>query len=66
MPVFWGRDAADQMIPADLVARTGAWLREASGAHLEERLCPGLGHGIAVPELTDASAFLRRAWADGA
>ncbi|MEU6525459.1 phospholipase [Streptomyces sp. NPDC046924] len=62
MPVFWGRDTADRVIPADLVTRTGTWLREESGAHLEERRYPGLGHAIALPELTDASAFLRRAW----
>ncbi|MEV0691356.1 phospholipase [Streptomyces sp. NPDC050388] len=62
VPVFWGRDTADQVIPADLVTRTGAWLREESGARLEERRYPGQGHGITLPELADASAFLRRAW----
>ncbi|WP_107100373.1 alpha/beta hydrolase [Streptomyces prasinopilosus] len=62
VPVFWGRDVADRVIPADLVARTGTWLREDSGARLEERRYPGQGHGISLPELADASAFLRRAW----
>ncbi|MFD6327683.1 alpha/beta hydrolase [Streptomyces sp. NPDC058442] len=62
MPVFWGRDTADQVIPADLVTRTGTWLHEDSGARLEERRYPGQGHGISLPELADASAFLRRAW----
>lgn len=66
VPVFWGRDVADRVIPADLVARTGEWLREKSGARLEEHQYPGMGHGITLPVLEDASAFLRRAWGDGA
>jgi phospholipase/carboxylesterase len=56
--VLWGRDPDDTVIPADLVARTGAWLREESGADLLERTYPALGHGIAMDELADISAFL--------
>ncbi|MFF2407852.1 alpha/beta hydrolase [Streptomyces sp. NPDC058092] len=66
VPVFWGRDDADPVIPADLVARTGEWLREKSGARLAERCYPGLGHGIALPELADASDFLQGAWSAAA
>lgn len=62
VPVFWGRDVEDAVIPADLVERTGTWLREHSGARLQEHLYPGLGHGIALTELADAAAFLERAW----
>ncbi|MGW8764314.1 alpha/beta hydrolase [Streptomyces sp. NPDC055815] len=62
VPVFWGRDTEDTVIPADLVERTGTWLREHSGARLEERLYPGLGHGIALPELADVALFLERSW----
>ncbi|MGW9131699.1 hypothetical protein [Streptomyces sp. NPDC055681] len=54
------------MIPADLVSRTGEWLREKSGARLAERRYPGLGHGIALPELADASDFLQGAWSAAA
>lgn len=61
--VFWGRDAADTVIPEDLVARTGAWLRTQSGATLTERTYPGLGHGISTEELADASAVLNAAFA---
>jgi phospholipase/carboxylesterase len=56
--VLWGRDADDTVIPADLVARTGAWLREESGAQLLERTYPALGHAIAVDELADIGNFL--------
>lgn len=60
VPVFWGRDLADQVIPADLVARTGEYLREAAAADLTERHYPGLGHGINAQELADVSEFLAR------
>ncbi|MFD5030816.1 alpha/beta hydrolase [Streptomyces sp. NPDC058405] len=56
--VLWGRDAADTVIPADLVTRTGAWLREQSGAELAERTYPALGHAIGAGELDDIRVFL--------
>jgi phospholipase/carboxylesterase len=58
LPVFWGRDPEDLIIPTDLVIRTGVWLRESSGARLTERHYPGLGHGFSNPELKDVRAFL--------
>jgi phospholipase/carboxylesterase len=58
LPVFWGRDTEDQVIPADLVARTGTWLREQSGAVLREHTYPGLGHGINAQEVADIRDFL--------
>ncbi|WP_443055001.1 alpha/beta hydrolase [Streptomyces sp. NBC_00691] len=61
LPVFWGRDTADTVIPADLVARTGAWLRERSGADLREWTCPDLGHGISAQEIRDIRDFLATA-----
>jgi phospholipase/carboxylesterase len=56
--VFWARDAEDTVIPADLVARTGEWLRERSGADLDERTYPALGHAIGAVELADVRDFL--------
>lgn len=56
--VLWGRDDADTVIPAELVARTGEWLREKSGALLSERIYPALGHAVGEGELDDVRAFL--------
>ncbi|MFD7732933.1 alpha/beta hydrolase [Kitasatospora phosalacinea] len=63
LPVFWGRDTEDRVIPADLVARTGTWLREESGAALTERTYPGAGHGVSAQELADVRDFLADALA---
>ncbi|WP_420031509.1 alpha/beta hydrolase [Streptomyces sp. cg28] len=62
LPLFWGRDTDDQVIPADLVARTGTWLREASGADLTERTYRHMGHGISAQEIADVGAFLTSSW----
>jgi phospholipase/carboxylesterase len=59
--VLWGRDDADTVIPADLVTRTGEYLREKSGAELTERVYPALGHAIGEAELHDIHAFLTEA-----
>ncbi|MFJ2647381.1 alpha/beta hydrolase [Streptomyces sp. NPDC087420] len=59
--VLWGRDDADTVIPADLVVRTGEWLREKSGADLAERVYPALGHAIGEGELNDIHTFLTEA-----
>lgn len=59
--ILWGRDDADTVIPADLVARTGEWLREKSGADLAERVYPALGHAIGEGELNDIHTFLAEA-----
>jgi phospholipase/carboxylesterase len=37
LPVFYGRGSQDEVIPADLVAQTEAYLRERSGADLTVR-----------------------------
>lgn len=44
--------------PAELVERTGTWLREKSGARLTERCYAGLGHRLSEPEFGDIRAFL--------
>jgi phospholipase/carboxylesterase len=55
-PLFSGRGDADQVIAADAVARTTAWLP--GHVTLTQRTYSGLGHGISAEELTDVSAFL--------
>ena len=56
--VDWGFDAADPVIPRDLVDRSEAWLRDESGAALTERDYPGMGHGLSLQELADVSGFV--------
>lgn len=58
VPVFWGFDDADAVIPRDLVARSEAWLQDESGADLTMRTYPGMGHAISLEELSDVSAFI--------
>lgn len=55
-PVFLGRGDADQVIAADAVIRTDAWLP--GHATLTRRTYGGLGHGISAEELADVSGFL--------
>jgi phospholipase/carboxylesterase len=54
--VFWGRDAADPVIPASAIARTGAWLPD--HANVTERLYAGIQHGIGADEIADVREFL--------
>ncbi|SDO43742.1 phospholipase/carboxylesterase [Microbacterium sp. ru370.1] len=55
-PVFWGRGAADDVIPAALVDSTAQWLPVHS--ELSGRVYPGLTHSISQDELDDVRAFL--------
>lgn len=55
-PVFWGRGAADDVIPAALVDSTAQWLPVHS--ELSGRVYPGLTHSISPDELDDVRAFL--------
>lgn len=55
-PVFWGRGARDEVIPAFLVAHTTAWLP--AHVDLSGRVYPGLTHGVSEAELADVGAFL--------
>jgi len=57
-PVFWGRDPADPVIPADAIKRTMQWLPE--HAQLTAREYPGIGHSISRDEIDDVGQFLRR------
>jgi len=57
-PVFWGRGAFDDVIPAPLVEHTVQWLP----AHVElsGRVYPNLAHAVSPDELDDVVAFLRK------
>lgn len=57
-PVFWGRGALDDVIPAPLVEHTVQWLP----AHVElsGRVYPDLGHAVSPDELSDVVTFLRK------
>jgi len=56
--VFYGHGDVDQVIPADAVARTEAWVAEHTDAELT--VYAGLAHGISAEELTDVNAFIGR------
>jgi phospholipase/carboxylesterase len=57
-PVFWGRGARDEVIPASLVTHTTQWLP----AHVElsGRVYPGLTHSVSQGELDDVATFLAK------
>jgi len=61
-PVFWGRGAADDVIPAHLIDVTAQWLPVHS--ELSGRVYPGLTHSISQDELDDVRAFLDARLAD--
>lgn len=58
-PVFWGRGARDEVIPADRIASTTEWLPR--HVDLSGRVYPGLAHSVSEAELADVVAFLGRA-----
>lgn len=55
-PVFWGRGARDEVIPAALVEHTVQWLP--GHADLSGRVYPGLTHSVSQDELNDVRIFL--------
>ncbi|RZI96287.1 MAG: esterase [Microbacterium sp.] len=57
-PVFWGRGANDEVIPADRVAHTVQWLPE--HVDLSGRVYPGLTHSVSQDELDDVVVFLHK------
>ncbi|MDQ1082880.1 MULTISPECIES: alpha/beta hydrolase [Microbacterium] len=63
-PVFWGRGAADDVIPSALVHLTSQWLPVHSD--LSGRVYPGLTHSISQDELDDVRAFLDARLAESA
>lgn len=57
-PVFWGRGARDDVIPAERIAHTSQWLP--GHVELSGRVYPDLAHSVSQDELDDVVAFLRR------
>jgi len=57
-PVFWGRGARDEVIPADRVAHTVEWLP--GHVDLSGRVYTGLAHSVSQDELDDVRVFLEK------
>ncbi|MGB4777137.1 alpha/beta hydrolase [Microbacterium sp.] len=57
-PVFWGRGAADEVIPPERVAHTIQWPPD--HVELSGRVYPGLTHSVSQDELADVRAFLQK------
>ena len=55
--MFWGYDPADQIVAADRIAQTAAWLRPR--VDLVEETYQGIGHGIHPQEINDFLSFLK-------
>lgn len=55
--MFWGYDPADQIVAADRIAQTAAWLRPR--VDLVEKTYQGIGHGIHPQEINDFLSFLK-------
>ena len=56
LPVFWGRDQADPVIPEASVEYTNAWLRDHT--RLTKVLYNGIWHGINAQEMAHVKEFL--------
>jgi len=63
-PVFWGRGADDDVIPARMIEHTQMWLP--AHATVDERIYEGLAHSVSDREIADVVAFLRRRYASAA
>lgn len=61
-PVFWGRGARDEVIPAAAVAHTVQWLPE--HVDLSGRVYAGLTHSVSAEELDDVRVFLEKRLAE--
>ena len=57
-PVFWGRGAADAVIPAEHIASAQEFL--STHTTLKERVYPGLAHSITAEEMAHAREYLLR------
>lgn len=58
LPVFWGRDPQDPVIPQHLVDATAEWLLE--HADVTKVQYTGVGHGISPEELGHVREYLRQ------
>jgi phospholipase/carboxylesterase len=59
VPIFYGHGSFDRVIPAELVSRSAKYLRESSGATLEEHSYP-IAHEISDAEVNDINTWLVR------
>jgi phospholipase/carboxylesterase len=59
VPIFYGHGSFDRVIPADLVTRSAKYLRESSGATLEEHGYP-IAHEISDAESRDINTWLTK------
>lgn len=59
LEIFYGHGSFDRVIPADLVTRTSAYLRDHSGANVTARRYP-IAHEISAPETADLASWLDR------
>ncbi|MFV0373412.1 alpha/beta hydrolase [Microbacterium sp.] len=57
-PVFWGRGARDDVIPADRIEHTVLWLPD--HVELSGRVYEGLTHSVSQDELDDVTTFLAK------
>lgn len=57
LPVFWGRDQADPVIPEASIEFTNKWLRDHS--KLTKVLYTGIWHGINAQEMAHVKEFLQ-------
>ena len=57
LPVFYGRDQQDPVIPEPMVAETLGWLRE--HAEVTKVLYAGMGHSVCPQEIGHVGEFLR-------
>ena len=57
LPVFYGRDQADPVVPEQAVAHTLDWLRE--NTEVTKVLYAGMGHGVSNQEIKHVGEFLR-------
>ncbi len=57
-PVFWGRGARDEVIPAARVEHTIQWLPD--HVELSGRVYAGLTHSVSQEELDDVRSFLEK------
>ncbi|PXA77238.1 MULTISPECIES: alpha/beta hydrolase [Auritidibacter] len=58
VPVFWGRDLQDPIIPPEMAEDAGAWLDQ--HVDLTQDTYQGVGHGVHPQEISDLTAFLVR------
>lgn len=57
-PVLLGYGEQDDVVPRELLERTGGWLRDESGAHAQVVVEPGLAHRLSSAQVRRARTLL--------